>query len=62
MLWGTSAIDTRTVTTHMSQLRRKLDLRPQNGVRVVPVYGLGYRFEVLDSAETPTNTNNDASP
>jgi len=61
-LWGTSAIDTRTVTTHMSQLRRKLDLRPQNGVRVVPVYGLGYRFEVLDSAETPTNTNNDASP
>ncbi|VCU69672.1 Sensory transduction protein regX3 [Pigmentiphaga humi] len=44
-LWGTSAVDTRTVTTHMSQLRRKLDLRPENGARLVPVYGLGYRFE-----------------
>ncbi|OVZ59922.1 hypothetical protein CDO44_10140 [Pigmentiphaga sp. NML080357] len=58
-LWGTSAIDTRTVTTHMSQLRRKLDLRPHNGVRLVPVYGLGYRFEVLSEPPAPDAPTND---
>ncbi|MPS28670.1 response regulator transcription factor [Pigmentiphaga sp.] len=60
-LWGTSAIDTRTVTTHMSQLRRKLDLRPHNGVRLVPVYGLGYRFEILADQQA-TNESNDDHP
>ncbi|MDX3905486.1 MAG: response regulator transcription factor [Pigmentiphaga sp.] len=57
-LWGTSVIDTRTVTTHMSQLRRKLDLRPHNGVRLVPVYGLGYRFEVLDEPQAADASSN----
>src|SRR5690606_10002389 len=33
-LWGTSNIDSRTVTTHISQLRQKLDLRPHNGVKL----------------------------
>jgi len=50
-LWGTSDIDSRTVTTHMSQLRRKLDLRPHNGYRLVPVYGLGYRLETMQADE-----------
>lgn len=44
-LWGVSEVDTRTLTTHMSQLRRKLDLRPHHGYRLAPVYGIGYRFE-----------------
>jgi DNA-binding response OmpR family regulator len=48
-LWGTNAIDSRTVTTHMSQLRRKLDLRAENGFRVSPVYSLGYRLERIDA-------------
>ncbi len=50
-LWGTSGIDSRTVTTHISQLRRKLDLRPHHGVRLVPVYGAGYRFEFLSDPD-----------
>lgn len=53
-LWGTSNIDSRTVTTHISQLRQKLDLRPHNGVKLSPVYGLGYRLEALETATTET--------
>lgn len=45
-VWGRSGeLQTRTVDTHISQLRKKLDLRPENGYRVVPVYNYGYRLE-----------------
>ncbi|TSH92725.1 response regulator transcription factor [Verticiella sediminum] len=50
-LWGVSHIDTRTVATHISQLRRKLDLRPHRGFRIVPVYGAGYRLEAIAQEE-----------
>lgn len=51
-LWGTDVIESRTLVTHMSQVRRKLQLGPQNGYRLVPVYSLGYRLEAMDSAES----------
>nr|WP_253206714.1 response regulator transcription factor [Verticiella sp. GG226] len=51
-LWGVSEIDTRTLTTHVSQLRRKLDLRPHHGYRLAPVYGIGYRFERVSTEPT----------
>ena len=41
---------TRTVDTHVSQVRKKLDLRPETGYRVVPVYNYGYRLEQIDPA------------
>ena len=37
----------RTVDTHVSQVRKKLDLRPESGYRVVPIYNYGYRLEKL---------------
>jgi DNA-binding response OmpR family regulator len=47
-VWGrTSNIATRTVDTHVSQVRKKLDLRPETGFRVVPVYNYGYRLEKI---------------
>ena len=45
-VWGrTGDIATRTVDTHVSQVRKKLDLRPESGYRVVPIYNYGYRLE-----------------
>ncbi|WP_175948346.1 response regulator transcription factor [Burkholderia pyrrocinia] len=42
-------IPTRTLDTHISAVRIKLDLRPQNGYCITPIYGYGYRFEKLDT-------------
>ncbi|QVN23841.1 response regulator transcription factor [Burkholderia pyrrocinia] len=40
-------IPTRTLDTHVSAVRVKLDLKPQNGYCIVPIYGYGYRLEKL---------------
>jgi DNA-binding response OmpR family regulator len=47
-VWGRSGdLVTRTVDTHVSQVRKKLDLRVETGFRVVPVYNYGYRLEQI---------------
>lgn len=47
-VWEVGAdIDTRTVDTHVSRLRRKLGLEPANGWQLTTVYGHGYRLERL---------------
>ena len=47
-VWGRSGdLATRTVDTHVSQVRKKLDLRPESGYRIVPVYNYGYRLEKM---------------
>lgn len=37
----------RTLDTHLSNIRRKLQLHPENGVRLNASYALGYRLELL---------------
>lgn len=45
-VWAVDAeIDTRTVDTHVSRLRRKLGLEPAKGWLLTTVYGHGYRLE-----------------
>ncbi len=40
----------RTIDTHLSNIRRKLALRPENGVRLTASYALGYRLERVEQA------------
>lgn len=49
VVWGSSPdIDTRTVDVHVSHLRSKLKLMPENGWRLTSVYRQGYRLERVE--------------
>ncbi|MDQ7990936.1 MAG: response regulator transcription factor [Candidatus Dactylopiibacterium sp.] len=53
-VWGRNPnVPTRTVDTHISRVRSKLQLRPENGFRIVPTYSFGYRLEQFDAASAP---------
>ena len=48
-VWGRNPdINTRTVDTHVSRLRKKLNLVPERGWRLTAIYQHGYRLERLD--------------
>lgn len=50
-VWGHGPdILSRTLDAHISQIRNRLGLRPENGLRLSSVYSFGYRLERLDSA------------
>ncbi len=51
-LWGSSMGESRTLATHISQLRRKLHLHAENGFRLVPIYSVGYRLEPVAVTES----------
>lgn len=51
-VWGRNpSLATRTVDTHISRVRSKLNLRPENGFRLTPTYNFGYRLERIDPSE-----------
>ena len=53
-VWGRGAdIPSRSLDTHISRLRNKLELRPANGYLLTAIYGLGYRFETMAAASAP---------
>lgn len=48
-VWGMSAdVDVRTVDTHVSRLRRKLQIDGARGWKLSPVYGFGYRLDRVE--------------
>lgn len=47
-IWRTTAaLATRTLDMHISRVRSKLDLQPENGFRIFTVFGYGYRLESI---------------
>ena len=51
-VWGrTDSVTSRTIDTHVSRVRKKLALSPQNGFRLQPVYNIGYRLERIQAVE-----------
>ncbi len=53
-VWGRSSdVQSRTVDTHASRVRKKLELGPANGVRLTPVYNFGYRLEKVSLPDDP---------
>jgi len=53
-VWGHgSEFTTRTVDTHISRIRKKLLLTPENGWRLSAIYHQGYRLEQADRNDYP---------
>lgn len=52
-VWGgdIATLDTRTVDTHISRVRRKLMLEPSHGWLLSTIYGHGYRLELASGAD-----------
>ncbi|MDQ2696247.1 MAG: response regulator transcription factor [Pseudomonadota bacterium] len=49
-VWGRSPdINTRTVDTHISRIRNKLELKPEHGWQLKAVYQHGYRLEQVEN-------------
>lgn len=47
-VWGRNPeLPTRTLDAHISRIRTKLGLRPENGYKLTPVYSYGYRLEMI---------------
>ena len=45
-VWGRPISElSRTIDTHISRVRKKLDLSPLHGFRLQPIYNAGYRLE-----------------
>ncbi len=51
-LWNSAAdLHTRTLDMHISRVRSKLQLRPENGYRLLPIFSYGYRLETFEESE-----------
>jgi two-component system response regulator RegX3 len=49
-VWGyDDSLNTRTVDTHMSRIRKKLELVPEQGWRLTSIYHQGYRLEQIEA-------------
>ncbi|MDP2248457.1 MAG: response regulator transcription factor [Nitrosomonadales bacterium] len=55
-IWGTqiTVVNSRSLDTHISSIRNKLFLRPENGYHLISVYGFGYRLEAVSNEKPET--------
>jgi DNA-binding response OmpR family regulator len=59
-VWGNEPnLNSRSLDMHISRIRTKLSLRPEQGFRLTPIYSYGYRLErvgaVDDAAAAPSD-------
>ena len=51
-VWGNEPnLNSRSLDMHISRIRTKLELRPEQGFRLTPIYSYGYRLERVDALE-----------
>ncbi|QTC89841.1 response regulator transcription factor [Brevundimonas goettingensis] len=56
-VWGSDPdLNSRTLDMHISRVRSKLNLRPDAGFRLAPVYSYGYRLERIEAAASTVGT------
>ncbi len=57
-VWGRDThLPSRSMDTHISRVRSKLDLRPELGFKLTPVYGYGYKLEKIEKLLTGQATS-----
>lgn len=55
-VWGIEAeVSSRSLDTHVSRLRTKLGLHPENGYRLAAIYSVGYRLETIGVGTASTD-------
>lgn len=47
-VWRVTGVNTRTVDVHVSRVRKRLAISPENGFRIKTVYQHGYRLEPVE--------------
>jgi DNA-binding response OmpR family regulator len=62
-VWGIEAeVSSRSLDTHVSRLRSKLGLVPENGYRLAAIYSVGYRLELVNPGSAPAPGATAATP
>ena len=53
-VWGNEPnLNSRSLDMHISRVRSKLQLRPEQGYRLTPIYSYGYRLERVNAVPSP---------
>jgi len=46
-VWGVTGLNTRTVDVHVSRIRKRMNINPEQGFRIKTIYQHGYRLEQM---------------
>jgi DNA-binding winged helix-turn-helix (wHTH) protein len=61
-VWGRElGVSSRTLDTHISRIRSKLQLDHDKNLRIIPIYAVGYRLVLFGAAMTHVERH-DAAP